>query len=90
MTGWAYDREQWEASLWGVGGAVRQTGKKLAELADASGYLSREDVPRRWSALPGQSVAGHVGVLREVRLLETATGGYRLTMNAGPIRTEAA
>ena len=82
---WAYDRAAWEASLWAVGYGTRQAGLELAGLADEHGLIERESVPTR------NSMRGHVAVLRDLGLIELLPRGRaRLTMNAGPVRAEAA
>lgn len=82
MMEWAYDRAAWEASLWAVGYGTRQAGRELSGLADAKGFVS---VPTR------NSMRGHVAVLRDLGLIELLPRGRaRLTMNAGPVRAEAA
>ena len=80
MMEWAYDRAAWEASLWAVGYGTRQAGLELAGLADEHGLIERESVPRR------ASVTRHIGVLRDLRLIEALPRGrLRLTMNASPV-----
>lgn len=77
---WPYERAAWEAALGGSNYHVRQAGLALAGLADEHGLIERESVPRR------ASVTRHIGVLRDLRLIEALPRGrLRLTMNASPV-----